>query len=139
MSIGIEEIENFVIYDDIDFEIIKYVDKIMNYDEQTQKDILHQIVKHAIEYRYKKENLEKQLEEEKEKCNTIYDTNRILINNLKCTERANNTLSEFNRTIIHEKQEKRNFIKKVMKYGFLLGSVAGVAGVAGYYYVSKKS
>ena len=136
MSIGIEEIENFVIYDDIDFEIIKYVDKIMNYDEQTQKDILHQIVKHAIEYRYKKENLEKQLEEEKEKCNTIYDTNRILINNLKCTERANNTLSEFNRTVIHEKQEKRNFIKKVMKYGFLLGSVAGVAG---YYYVSKKS
>ena len=136
MSIGIEEIENFVMYDDIDFEIIKYVDKIINYDGQTQKDILHQIVKHAIEYRYKKENLEKQLEEEKEKCNTIYDTNRILINNLKCTERANNTLSEFNRTVIHEKQEKRNFIKKVMKYGFLLGSVAGVAG---YYYVSKKS
>lgn len=136
MSIGIEEIENFVIYDDIDFEIIKYVDKIMNYDGQKQKDILHQIVKHAIEYRFKKENLEKQLEEEKEKCNTIYDTNRILINNLKCTERANNTLSEFNRTVIHEKQEKRNFIKKVMKYGFLLGSVAGVAG---YYYVSKKS
>jgi hypothetical protein len=139
MSIGIEEIENFVIYDDIDFEIIKYVDKLMNYDESTQKDVLHQVVKHAVEYRYKKEKLEKQLEEEKEKCNTIYDTNRILINNLKCTERANNTLSEFNRTIIHEKQEKRNFIKKVMKYGFLLGSVAGVAGVAGYYYVSKKS
>ena len=54
MSIGIEEIENFVIYDDIDFEIIKYVDKFMNYNESTQKDILHQIVKHAVEYRYKK-------------------------------------------------------------------------------------
>jgi len=136
MSSGIEEIENFVIYDDIDFEIIKYVDKIMNYDGQAQKDILHQIVKHAIEYRYKKEKLEKQLEEEKENYNTIYDTNRILINKLKCTERANNTLSEFNRTVIHEKQEKRNFIKTAMKYGFLLGSVAGVVG---YYYVSKKS
>ena len=60
MSIGIEEIENFVIYDDIDFEIIKYVDKFLNYDESTQKDILHQIVKHAVEYRYKKEKLEKQ-------------------------------------------------------------------------------
>jgi hypothetical protein len=139
MSIGIEEIENFVIYDDIDFEIIKYVDKLMNYDESTQKDVLHQVVKHAVEYRYKKEKLEKQLEEEKEKYNTIYDTNRILINKLKCTERANNTLSEFNRTVIYEKQEKRNFIKTAMKYGFLLGSVAGVAGVAGYYYVSKKS
>jgi hypothetical protein len=136
MSIGIEEIENFVIYDDIDFEIIKYVDKLMNYDESTQKDVLHQVVKHAVEYRYKKEKLEKQLEEEKEKYNTIYDTNRILINKLKCTERANNTLSEFNRTVIYEKQEKRNFIKTAMKYGFLLGSVAGVAG---YYYVSKKS
>ena len=136
MSSGIEEIENFVIYDDIDFEIIKYVDKLMNYDESTQKDVLHQVVKHAVEYRYKKEKLEKQLEEEKEKYNTIYDTNRILINKLKCTERANNTLSEFNRTVIHEKQEKRNFIKTAMKYGFLLGSVAGVVG---YYYVSKKS
>ena len=136
MSIGIEEIENFVIYDDIDFEIIKYVDKLMNYDESTQKDVLHQVVKHAVEYRYKKEKLEKQLEEEKEKYNTIYDTNRILINKLKFTERANNTLSEFNRTVIYEKQEKRNFIKTAMKYGFLLGSVAGVAG---YYYVSKKS
>lgn len=129
MSIGIEEIENFVIYDDIDFEIIKYVDKFLNYDESTQKDILHQIVKHAVEYRYKKEKLEKQLEEEKQKYNTVYDTNIILVNQLKCAERANNTLSK-------EKQEKRNFIKKIIKYGFLLGSVAGGAG---YYYVSKKS
>ena len=129
MSIGIEEIENFVIYDDIDFEIIKYVDKLLNYDESTQKDILHQIVKHTVEYRYKKEKLEKQLEEEKQKYNTVYDTNVILINQLKCAERANNTLSK-------EKQEKRNFIKKIIKYGFLLGSVAGGAG---YYYVSKKS
>lgn len=129
MPIGIEEIENFVIYDDIDFEIIKYVDKLLNYDESTQKDILHQIVKHTVEYRYKKEKLEKQLEEEKQKYNTVYDTNVILINQLKCAERANNTLSK-------EKQEKRNFIKKIIKYGFLLGSVAGGAG---YYYVSKKS
>jgi hypothetical protein len=129
MPIGIEEIENFVIYDDIDFEIIKYVDKLLNYDESTQKDILHQIVKHAVEYRYKKEKLEKQLEEEKQKYNTVYDTNVILINQLNCAERANNTLSK-------EKQEKRNFIKKIIKYGFLLGSVAGGAG---YYYVSKKS
>ena len=41
MPIGIEEIENFVIYDDIDFEIIKYVDTLLNYDESNQKDILH--------------------------------------------------------------------------------------------------
>ena len=136
MSIGIEEIENFVIYDDVDFEIIKYVDKILKYDEQLQKDILHQIVKQAVEYRYKKEKLEKELEEEQHKYNTIYDTNVILINQLNCAERANNTLSFFNQTIIQEKQTKRNFIKKVMKYGFLLGSVAGVVG---YYYVSKKS
>ena len=136
MSIGIEEIENFVIYDDIDFEIIKYVDKIMKYDESTKKDILHQIVKHAIEYRYKKEKLEKKLEEEKKKCNKIYDTNEILINKLKCAERVNDTLSSFNEKVIQERQAKRNFIKKVMKYGFLLGSVAGAAG---YYYVSKKS
>lgn len=129
MPIGIEEIENFVIYDDIDFEIIKYVDTLLNYDESNQKDILHQIVKHAVEYRYKKEKLEKQLEEEKQKYNTVYDTNVILINQLNCAERANNTLSK-------EKQEKRNFIKKIIKYGFLLGSVAGGAG---YYYVSKKS
>ena len=129
MPIGIEEIENFVIYDDIDFEIIKYVDTLLNYDESTQKDILHQIVKHAVEYRYKKEKLEKQLEEEKQKYNTVYDTNIILVNQLKCAERANNTLSK-------EKQEKRNLIKKIIKYGFLLGSVAGGAG---YYYVSKKS
>lgn len=129
MPIGIEEIENFVIYDDIDFEMIKYVDTLLNYDESTQKDILHQIVKHAVEYRYKKEKLEKQLEEEKQKYNTVYDTNVILINQLNCAERANNTLSK-------EKQEKRNFIKKIIKYGFLLGSVAGGAG---YYYVSKKS
>jgi hypothetical protein len=136
MSIGIEEIENFVIYDDVDFEIIKYVDKILKYDEQLQKDILHQIVKQAVEYRYKKEKLEKELEEEQHKYNTIYDTNVILINQLNCAERANNTLSFFNQSIIDEKQSKRNFIKKVMKYGFLLGSVAGVVG---YYYVSKKS
>jgi len=136
MSIGIEEIENFVIYDDIDFEIIKYVDKFLNYDGQMQKDILHQIVKHAVEYRYKKEKLEKQLEEEKQKYNTVYDTNVILANQLKCSERAIKTLSNFNQSYIQEKQEKRIFIKKVMKYGFLLGSVAGFAG---YYYVSKKS
>ena len=129
MPIGIEEIENFVIYDDIDFEIIKYVDTLLNYDESTQKDILHQIVKHAVEYRYKKEKLETLLEEEKQKYTTVYDTNVILINQLNCAERANNTLSK-------EKQEKRNFIKKIIKYGFLLGSVAGGAG---YYYVSKKS
>lgn len=136
MSIGIEEIENFVIYDDIDFEIIKYVDKIMKYDDDIKKDILHQIVKHAVEYRYKKEKLEKQLEEEKQKYNTVYDTNVILINQLKCAEKANNTLSSFNHSVIQEKQAKRDFIKKVMKYGFLLGSITGVAG---YYYVSKKS
>jgi len=136
MSIGIEEIENFVIYDDIDFEIIKYVDKFLNYDGQMQKDILHQIVKHAVEYRYKKEKLEEQLEEEKQKYNTVYDTNVILVNQLKCSERAVKTLSNFNQSYIQEKQEKRIFIKKVMKYGFLLGSVAGFAG---YYYVSKKS
>ncbi len=136
MSIGIEEIENFVIYDDIDFEIIKYVDKIMKYDDNIQKDILHQIVKHAVEYRYKKEKLEKQLEEEKQKYNTVYDTNVILVNQLKCSERTIKTLSNFNQSYIQEKQEKRNFIKKVMKFGFLLGSVAGFAG---YYYVSKKS
>lgn len=136
MSIGIEEIENFVIYDDIDFEIIKYVDKFLNYNGQMQKDILHQIVKHAVEYRYKKEKLEKLLEEEKQKYNTVYDTNIILINQLKCAERANNTLSSFNQNVIKEKQEKRDFIKKVMKYGFMIGSVAGFAG---YYYVSKKS
>jgi hypothetical protein len=136
MSIGIEEIENFVIYDDIDFEIIKYVDKFLNYDGQMQKDILHQIVKHAVEYRYKKEKLEKQLEEEKQKYNTVYDTNVILVNQLKYSERTIKTLSNFNQSYIQEKQEKRNFIKKVMKYGFLLGSVAGFAG---YYYVSKKS
>ncbi len=136
MSIGIEEIENFVIYDDIDFEIIKYVDKFLNYDGQMQKDILHQIVKHGVEYRYKKEKLEKQLEEEKQKYNTVYDTNVILVNQLKCSERAIKTLSNFNQSYIKEKQEKRIFIKKVMKYGFLLGSIAGFAG---YYYVSKKS
>jgi len=136
MSIGIEEIENFVIYDDIDFEIIKYVDKFLEYNKTTQKDILHQIVKHAVDYRYKKEKLEKLLEEEKEKCIAIYNTNNILINKLKCAERTNNTLSEFNRTIIQERQSKKDFIKKIMKYGFVIGSVAGFAG---YYYVSKKS
>ena len=136
MSIGIEEIENFVIYDEVDFEIIKYVDKIMKYDDNIKKDILHQIVKHAVEYRYKKEKLEKQLEEEKQKYNTVYDTNVILVNQLKCSERTIKTLSNFNQSYIQEKQEKRNFIKKVMKFGFLLGSVAGFAG---YYYVSKKS
>jgi hypothetical protein len=136
MSIGIEEIENFVIYDDIDFEIIKYVDKFLKYNEQIQKDILHQIVKHAVEYRYKKEKLEKLLEEEKQKYNTVYETNVILVNQLKYAERANNTLTSFNQTVIQEKQAKRDFIKKVMKYGFLLGSVAGFSG---YYYISKKS
>ena len=136
MSIGIEEIENFVIYDDIDFERIKYVDKFLKYDKTIQKDILHQIVKHAVEYRYKKEKLDKQLEAEKQKYNTVYDTNVILVNQLKCSERSVKTLSNFNQLFIQEKQEKRNFIKKVMKYGFLLGSVAGFAG---YYYVSKKS
>jgi glutamate synthase domain-containing protein 1 len=108
----------------------------MKYDDDIQKDILHQIVKHTVEYRYKKEKLENLLEEEKQKYNTVYDTNVILINQLKCSERANNTLSSFNQSVIQEKQSKRDFIKKVMKYGFLLGSVAGVAG---YYYVSKKS
>ena len=136
MSVGIEEIENFVIYDDIDFEIIKYVDNFMQYDLSIQKDVLHQIVKHVVEYRYKKEKLVKQLEEEKEKYNTLYDTNMIFINQLKCAERANNTLSSFNLSFIQEKDKKRNFIKKVMKYGFLLGSVAGIAGS---FYVSKKS
>lgn len=136
MSVGIEEIENFVIYDDIDFEVIKYVDKFMNYNESTQKDILHQIVKHAVEYRYKKEKLETRLEEEKQKYNTLYDTNVIIINQLKCAEKANNMLSSFNQTFIQEKQEKRDFIKKLMKYGFMLGSVASVAG---FFYVSKKS
>jgi len=136
MSIGIEEIENFVIYDDIDFEVIKYIDKIMKYDGDIQKDILHQIVKHAVEYRYKKEKLETQLEEEKQKYNTLYDTNVILIKQLQCAEKANNMLSSFNQTFIQEKQEKRDFIKKAMKYGFLVGSVAGIAG---FFYVSKKS
>ena len=136
MSVGIEEIENFVIYDDIDFEIIKYVDKFMNYNESTQKDILHQIVKHAVEYRYKKEKLETLLEEEKQKYNTVYDTNVILIKQLQCAEKANNMLSSFNQTFIQEKQKKRDFIKKLMKYGFMLGSVASVAG---FFYVSKKS
>lgn len=136
MSVGIEEIENFVICDDIDFEIIKYVDKIMNYNDSTQKDILHQIVKHAVEYRYKKEKLETLLEEEKQKYNTLYDTNIILIKQLQCAEKANNMLSSFNQTFIQEKQEKRDFIKKLMKYGFMLGSVASVAG---FFYVSKKS
>ena len=135
MSVAIEEIENFVICDDVDFELIKYVDKILKYNQEIQKDILHQIVKYAVEYRYKKEKLEKELEEQKQKYNTVYDTNVILINQLNCAERANNTLSFFNQTVIQEKQTKRNFIKKVIKYGFL-GSVAGVAG---YYYVSKKS
>ena len=136
MTIGIEEIENFVIYDDIDFEIIKYVDKLLKYDESAQKDILHQIVKHAVEYRYKKEKLEKELEEEKQKYNTIYNTNICLINQLKYEEKANKTLMTFNKIDVQKKQEKRDFIKKIMKYGFLFGSVAGVAG---YYYVSKKS
>ena len=136
MSVGIEEIENFVICDDIDFEIIKYVDKIMNYNDSTQKDILHQIVKHAVEYRYKKEKLETLFEEEKQKYNTLYDTNVILIKQLQCAEKANNMLSSFNQTFIQEKQEKRDFIKKLMKYGFMLGSVASVAG---FFYVSKKS
>lgn len=136
MSVGIEEIENFVIYDDIDFEIIKYVDKFMNYNDSTQKDILHQIVKHAVEYRYKKEKLETRLEEEKQKYNTLYDTNVILINQLKCAEKANNMLSSFNQTFIQEKQEKRDFIKKLMKYGFMFGSIASVAR---FFYVSKKS
>ena len=47
MSVGIEEIEKFVIYDDdIDFEIIKYVDNFMQYDISMQKDILHYIIKY---------------------------------------------------------------------------------------------
>ena len=137
MSVGIEEIEKFVIYDDdIDFEIIKYVDNFMQCDISMQKDILHYIIKYAVEYRYKKEKLVKQLEEEKEKYDAIYKTNVILVNQLKCSERANNTLSSFNLSFIQEKEEKRNFIKKVIKYGFLLGSVAGISG---FFYVSKKS
>jgi hypothetical protein len=66
-----------------------------------QKDILHQIVKHAVEYRYKKEKLEKQLEEEKQKYNTVYDTNVILANQLKCSERAIKTLSNLLVIISH--------------------------------------
>jgi len=84
----------------------------------------------------KKEKLENLLEEEKQKYNTVYDTNVILINQLKYAEKTNNALSSFNKNIIQEKQARRDFIKKATKYGFLLGSVAGVAG---YYYVSKKS
>lgn len=38
MSVGIKEIENFIIYDDdIDFEIIKYVDNFMQSDVSMQK------------------------------------------------------------------------------------------------------
>ena len=132
-----EKLYNFSLNnDDIDFEITKYVDNFMEYDTSDQKDILHQIIKNTLEYHDKKEELESELCKEQQKYDTIYKTNVILINQLKCTERVTKTLSNFNQSHIQEKQEKRFFIKKVMKYGFLLGSVAGFAG---YYYVSKKS
>ena len=136
MSSIIEEFENFVIHDDIDFEITKYVDNFMEYDKCIQKDILHQIVKHTIEYRDKKDKLESQLESQLEKYNTVYETNILLIKQLHCAERVNDTLSSFTLSFINKKQEKRDFIKKIMKYGFMFGSVAGVAG---YYYISRKS
>ncbi len=135
MTFGIEEIENIVIHDDVDFEIIKYVDKFIKYDVFIQKDILHQIITYAIDSRSKTEKFEKQLEEEKHKYNTIYGTNVILTNQLKCAERVNDTLLTYNNSFIQEIQIKRDFTKKLMKYIFLFGFFTSVAG---YYYVSKK-
>jgi len=139
MSIQLEEFEklfNFSLNnDDIDFEITKYVDKFMEYHSSEQKDILHQIIKNTLEYRDKKEELESELCKEQEKYDTIYKTNVIMVNQLKCSERANKTLSNFNLSVIQEKDKKRDFMKKIIKYGFLLGS----ASVVGFYYLSKKS
>ncbi len=139
MSIQLEEFEklfNFSLNnDDIDFEITKYVDKFMEYHSSEQKDILHQIIKNTLEYRDKKEELESELYKEQEKYDTIYKTNVIMVNQLKCSERANKTLSNFNLSVIQEKDKKRDFMKKIIKYGFLLGS----ASVVGFYYLSKKS
>ena len=131
-----EKLYNFSLNnDDIDFEITKYVDNFMEYDTSDQKDVLHQIIKNTLEYHDRKEELESELCKEQQKYDTIYKTNVILVNQLKCTERVNKTLSNFNLSTIQEKQKKRDFIKKIMKYGFLLGS----ASVAGFYYISKKS
>ena len=139
MSTRLEEFEklcNFSLNsDDIDFEITKYVDKFMEYHSSEQKDVLHQIIKNTIEYRDKKEDLETELCKEQQKYDTIYKTNVILVNQLKCSEKANKTLSNFNLSVIQEKDKKRDFMKKIIKYGFLLGS----ASVAGFYYISKKS
>ena len=139
MSIQLEEFEklfNFSLNnDDIDFEITKYADKFMEYHSSEQKDILHQIIKNTLEYRDKKEELESELCKEREKYDTIYKTNVIMVNQLKCSERANKTLSNFNLSVIQEKDKKRDFMKKIIKYGFLLGS----ASVVGFYYLSKKS
>ena len=49
--------------------------------------------------------------------------------------RVNKTLSNFNLSTIQEKQKKRDFIKKIMKYSFLMGFTS----IAGFYYMSKKS
>lgn len=139
MSTRFEEFEklcNFSLNsDDIDFEITKYVDKFMEYHSSEQKDVLHQIIKNTFEYRDKKEELESELYKQQQKYDTIYKTNVILINQLNCSERANKTLTNFNLSVIQEKDKKRDFIKKIIKYGFLLGS----ASVAGFYYISKKS
>ena len=139
MSTRLEEFEklcNFSLNsDDIDFEITKYVDKFMEYHSSEQKDVLHQIIKNTIEYRDKKEDLETELCKEQQKYDTIYKTNVILVNQLKCSEKANKTLSNFNLSVIQEKDKKRDFMKKIIKYGFLLGS----ASVVGFYYLSKKS
>jgi len=139
MSTQLEEFEklcNFSLNsDDIDFEITKYVDKFMEYNSSEQKDVLHQIIKNTFEYRDKKEELESELYKQQQKYDTIYKTNVILINQLNCSERANKTLTNFNLSVIQERDKKRDFIKKIIKYGFLLGS----ASVAGFYYISKKS
>jgi len=139
MSNGLEEFEklcNFSLNsDDIEFEITKYVDKFMEYHSSEQKDVLHQIIKNTLEYRGKKEELESELCKEQQKYDTIYKTNVILVNQLNCSERANKTLSNFNLSVIQERDKKRDFIKKIIKYGFLLGS----ASVVGFYYMSKKS
>lgn len=140
MSNGLKEFEklfNFSLNsDDIDFEITKYVDNYIEYyNTSEQKDVLHQIIKNTLEYRDKKEELESELCKEQQKYDTIYKTNVILVNQLKCSERANKTLSNHNEFIIQEKNKKMNFMKKIMKYGFLVGS----ATFAGFYYMSKKS
>ena len=140
MSTRLEEFEklcNFSLNsDDIEFEITKYVDNFMEYNTSEQKDVLHQIIKNTLEYRDKKEELESELCKEQQKYDTIYKTNVILVNQLNCSERANKTLSNFNLSVIQEREKKRDFMKKIMKYSFLLGSVASVAG---FYYISKKS